>query len=628
MSVFSYRLFAVLLFSLNLNLFSQTELYLPKEIKSAYLKNTRSFDGKPGELYWQNHSAYKINASIDPVSKLLTGSESVIYTNNSPDTLKRLVFKLYQNLNKKGASRNVNLPEEAVTEGMNIISVKINNAEFKTDPSSKMINIQGTNLIINLAEALLPKEKVEVEIDWSFVIPVSATPRMGVTDSVTYFVAYWYPKIAVYDDINGWDMHSYNGEHEFYFEYSDFEVSLTMPYGFIIWSTGTPRNLNEILSDEILARYKKGLAADSVIKIITTPDLVKKNIFRKNEKKFTWKFYAENIPDFAFGTSTHYVWQMTSVKMNGRSILAHTAFNPDNETYNEVIHFARGAVEQFPQGLQGVPYPYHQITVFNGDSGMEFPMIVNDAAFPNRSTDVYVTIHEITHMFFPFFTAMSESRYGWFDEGMAYFLPQKIQMSFDPADHRVRAAKGYASYAGRETDLPLMTPSFLIREPDLSMLSYYKSAVAFDMLRDLLGDDLFRKCLEEFILRWNGKHPTPYDFFYTFNNISGKEINWFWQKWFFEKGFPDLAVKDVKASNGKVEVLIERVGNYPVPLQMILTAPDGRKEIFNETSGIWSGGNSEIWINAGVSFDPVLVEIGAPWIPDSNPLNNKWEQKP
>jgi aminopeptidase N len=290
---------------------------------------------------------------------------------------------------------------------------------------------------------------------------------------------------------------------------------------------------------------------------------------------------------------------MTTYKMSGRIVLIQTAFNPNAESYNEVIYFAKGALEQFPEGLQGIPYPYPQITIFNGDSGMEFPMIVNDAAFPNRSTDVYVTIHEITHMFFPFFTAMSETKYGWFDEGMAYFLPQKIQMSFDPSDHRVRAAKGYAAYAGRETDLPLMTPTFFVREPDLSMLNYYKSAVAFDMLRNVLGDEIFRKCLYEFINRWNGKHPTPYDFFYTLNNVSGQNLNWFWQKWFFEKGQPDNAIKEVRSGEGKIKVLVEQVGNYPIPFEFSVTAPDGRKEIFSETAAIWSDGKKEKMDRAG-----------------------------
>jgi len=420
-------------------------------------------------------------------------------------------------------------------------------------------------------------------------------------------------------------MYSYDGEHEFYFEYSDYDVSLTMPAGFIVWSTGYPSNLKEILSDEIMNKYTKGLAADTIIKVITTVDLNRKNIFRGKERSYSWRFSVQNVPDFAFGTSDHYVWQMTNVKMNGRRILVHTAFNPSAESYNEVIHFAKGAVEQYPKGFQGIPYPYNQITVFHGNSGMEFPMIVNDDAFPNRSTDVYVTTHEITHMFFPFFVAMSETRYGWFDEGMAYFLPQKIQLSFDPSDHRVRAAKGYSNYAGKETDMPLMTPSYLVREPDLSMLSYYKSAIAFDMLRNVLGDDLFTRCLTEFIIRWNGKHPTPYDFFFTFNDVSQRDLTWFWKDWFFGRGYPDLGIKEVKSGEGKIRVLVENKGNYPIPVEITVTAQDGSEEIIRETANVWSNGDKEKWIEADIKIAAISAEIGAPWIPDSNPGNNKWK---
>jgi hypothetical protein len=612
---------------LSLNTYAQTELYLPKQIKAAYQKNTRSFDGKPGTYYWQNLAAYNINASINPESKELTGSLKVTYQNNSPDTLKKIVFKLYQNMNRKGAARNVILPEDAVTDGMNITRLIINQNEYDLISPGNMITELGTNLSIVLNEPLLPQNSIDAEIDWNFIIPPSTTPRMGVTDSATFFIAYWYPKIAVYDDIDGWDMHSYNGEHEYYFGYSDFNVNITMPRGYIVWATGLPLNLEDILSPGIMDKYNKALGSDSIIKVISIPDLKGNKIFKGNNENYTWNYYAENVPDFAFGTSAHYVWQMTSVKMNGRKIIAQTAFNPSSESYNEIIKFARGALEQFPDGPQSYPYPYPQITIFNGDSGMEFPMIVNDAAFPNRATDVYVTIHEMTHMFFPFHTAMSETKYGWFDEGMAYFLPQKIQLSFDPSDHRVRAARGYANYAGRENDLPLMTPTFFLREPDLSMLNYYKSAVAFDMLQNLTGEEMFRKCMEEFITLWNGKHPTPYDFFYTFNRVTGENLNWFWQKWFFEKGFPDLAVKSVESGGGKIRILIERIGNYPIPVELSIESPDGRTEKLSYTSILWSDNSTEKWIEAEFTFDPVRVELGAKWIPDSNPSNNIWQQR-
>jgi hypothetical protein len=625
MYTFFIRTIAVC-FSLSLYVPAQSELYLPREIKNAYLKNTRSFDGKPGADYWQNFSSYDIKASIDPSAKILQGSLKVIYENNSPDTLKSLVFKLFQNMNKKGAARNVILPEEAVNEGMKITRLSLDNKSLSLDDDN--INKEGTNLVIKLFPPLVPGNKIEAEFDWNFVIPPgSSNPRMGVTDSTTFFIAYWYPKVAVYDDIHGWDMHSYNGLHEYYSDYSDFNVNITMPRGYIVWATGLPANLESLLSEDIMSKYRKALSADSIVNVITTEDIKQKKIFKGDESTYTWNYNARNIPDFAFGTSNHYVWQMTSVKEGSRRVIVQTAFNPLAETYNEVIHFARGAVEQFPRGPQNYPYPYPQITIFNGDSGMEFPMIVNDAAFPNRATDVYVTIHEVTHMFFPFHTAMSETRYAWFDEGMAYFLPQKIQLSFDPSDHRARAARGYANYAGRENDMPLMTPSFFLTEPDLGMLNYYKSAVAFDMLKNAVGEEQFRKCMHEFITRWNGKHPTPYDFFFTFNDVSGEDLNWFWQKWFFEKGYPDLGISEVKAGGGKVRILIRSIGSYPVPVELSLEAPDGRTEKISETVSIWKDGVKEKWIEADISFDPVLIRLGASWIPDSNPADNIWQQK-
>jgi hypothetical protein len=612
----SFLLIAII----SMSVAAQSGLYQPREIRAAYHKNTRSLSGQPGEKYWQNYAYYNIDVSIDPVTKILTGSESIIYENNSPDTLKRIVFKLYQNLNKTGAARNIELPENAVTNGMKVTRLMINNSEYPDE----MIRVNGTNMIVTLSEALQPGSKLETEIEWNFLIPPSSAPRMGVTDSVTYFLAYWYPRIAVYDDVQGWDIYSYDGEHEFYFDYSDYKVNITMPYGFIVWATGMPQNLEEILSDDILNKYKEASATDTVVKIVTTVDLKKGDMFRENNNNYTWRYSAENVPDFAFGTSAHYVWQMTNVKYENRVVLVQTAFNPSAETYNEVIHYAKGAVEQFKTGLPGIEYPYPQITVFNGDSGMEFPMIVNDAAFPNRATDVYVTTHEITHTFFPFYTAMSETRYNWFDEGMAYFLPQKIQLSFDPSDHRVRAARGYSNYAGKETDLPLMTPSFFIKEPDLSMISYYKSAIAFDMLRNLLGENIFKKCLHEFISRWNGRHPLPYDFFYTFNDVSGKNLDWFWQSWFFEKGYPDLGISGVEVQDNKINILIEKKGNYPVPVEITVNLQDGSKKIISLNIDIWSDEENTEMIEIALPVKALSVELGAPWIPDSDQSDNKW----
>jgi hypothetical protein len=616
----------IIIFSiiLNLNIYPQSGLYMPKEINSAYQNNTRSFTGKPGAKYWQNFARYDINASIEPETKELQGSLKLFYENNSPDTLRRIVFKLYQNMHKKGAARNITLSEAAITDGMEITKLLINKTEYSLNPSDKMTTIQGTNLIVNLKSPMPPKTVLESEVEWNFVIPPGENLRMGVIDSATFFVAYWYPRIAVYDDINGWDMHSYNGEHEYYFDYSDYNVNITMPYGYVVWGTGMPKNLNDILSSEIFNKYVKASAADSVINVITASDLKKKNIFKVKKDSYTWNYNVENIPDFAFGSSAHYVWQMTSVKMNGRKVIVQTAFNPAAESFKEIISFAKGAVEQFPQGPQSYPYPYPQLTIFHGESGMEFPMIVNQEAFPNRMLDVYVTIHEATHMFFPFHTAMSETRYAWFDEGMAYFLPQRIQLSFDPSDHRARAAKGYANYAGRETDLPLMTPSFFIREPDLSMLNYYKPAVAFDILMNMIGEELFRKCMHEFITLWNGKHPTPYDFFFTFNRITGIDLNWFWKKWFFEKGYPDIAIKDVITKDGKVRILIERLGNYPIPVELTFTNAEGKTGKISRTASIWKDQASEVWIDVDIPNVPVKVEAGADWIPDSNLKNNIW----
>jgi len=601
-----------------------SDLKIPKELKKAYTNQTRSSDGKPGINYWQNYSEYNIKAEIEPKSRLLTGSEKIVYYNNSPDTLKTIVLKLYQNMYKKGAARNTELNPETVTDGVKLSKLIVDGNLLSVNVDDKLISYQGTNLIIKLSSPLLPKTNTSIEINWSFTVPKGTDIRIGTYGESTFFVGYWYPKVAVYDDIRGWDMISYNAEHEFYFDYSDINVEIKVPKGFGVWATGMLQNSDEVLNDVFLKRYNESLTSDKLISIVAKEDSGKE-VYKHQNGFTTFNYSAKNISDFAFGVSDFYLWDGTSIGLeSGKRVVCFSAYNPASDFFTQAAAIAKRSIEFFSKETPGVIYPYPQITVFNGDGGMEFPMIVNDGQFSNTINDVYVTTHEIAHMYFPFYVGTNESRYAWMDEGMAYFLPWDLQIELSQFDHRTRAAVGFSKWAGNEMDIPMILPSILTRDPHLSMMSYYKPALAYEMLESALGDEFFAKCLKEFIARWNGKHPTPWDFFYTFEDVAKKDLGWLWKPWFFESHIPDLAIKDVKVENNKAKVLIENVGNLPVPVDLTLTFEDETQSKLVSSTAIWENGDKGVWLDTEVKLKIKSVELLNKNIPDADSNNNKF----
>ena len=231
---------------------------------------------------------------------------------------------------------------------------------------------------------------------------------------------------------------------------------------------------------------------------------------------------------------------------------------------------AKEALEYFSTDLPGVPYPYPSFTVFNGGGGMEYPMIINDESNTTEAGTVGLTSHEAAHTYFPFYMGINEKKYAWMDEGLAVMLPIKFQSQVEGNDPLGRNAGYYAVFAGKELEMPLMIPSILLRSPSYRVASYSKPGVAYHYLQDFLGRDTFRKALQEYIYRWNGKHPIPYDFFNSFDDYLGKDLSWYWKPWFFEFGVPDLAIKSYDKKNNLLEMEIEKVGNIPIPIKISL----------------------------------------------------------
>lgn len=613
-------------------LFSQQQSFLiPLNFKNAYKNETRSYDGLPGKNYWQNKSDYKIKATLDPKSRILSGSEEIVYFNNSPDTLKQIVLRLYQDFYLKGNERDFQISPDAVNDGTELKKIIVNGTELKLNGDKYSPRRQVTNLFIPLEKYLAPKEKINLGLEWSVVIPNKSQARMGAYDSTSFFVAYWYPQVAVYDDIDGWDMLNYTGQTEMYNDFNNYDVEISVPNGFLLWSTGVLQNPEEVFAKNILDKFNQANQSDSVVNIVEIKDYENGPVTSGNEI-LTYKIKADYVPDFAFATSDHYLWDASSLivdKSTGRRAFISAAYNKSTKDFSTVADVARKSIESFSTHLPGVPYPYPCMTVFNGEGGMEFPMMCNDSAVPELWGTVHLTSHEISHTYFPFYMGINERKYAWMDEGWATMLPFDFQTENTPGyDPRSRNAQSYSEFAGRDTDLPMMVPSHQLRGASYRTASYRRPGAAYEFLRQFLGDEKFKNALREFINRWNGKHPVPYDFFFTFNNVLGEDLSWYWKPWFFENKYPDLSIEDSKLESGMIKLKIKNIGGLPLPVILKAFYQDGTNEIvFNKNADVWKNSADVLNVNLTPSKKIIKVELGTTKIPDADNSGNILEIK-
>lgn len=617
---------ALFLFLLLLgNISSAQEELIPLNIKKAYEKGTRSLDGSPGPNYWQNSSDYNIYADFNPASRELNGKEKIVYHNNSPDTLDRIVIRLYQNLNKGSSTRSFNLDPDLITGGMILTKLKLDNTDRDLSDTKKYATM-GTLFIINIKDKpLLPNSDINIEIDWHFTLPSKENLRMGAYDSTSFLIGYWYPQVSVYDDIDGWDMIPYTGLQEFYNDFSSYNVEFTVPNNFAVWGTGVLQNPEEIFTNEYLKKYNSAFGSDSIIKIISKTD-AGKQIFNSKNPANTWKFKAENVTDVVYGTSDHYLWDATSLEVEpGRRVYISAVYKDKSEDFYGVAKIARMCISYFSDLMPGVPFPFPSFTVFNGSGGMEFPMLINDGSTEVYRSTVGLTSHESAHQYFPFYIGTNEQKYAWMDEGWAVFLPTDLEQTHLNDRRRIEAAViDFAASAGSETDIPLFVTSDNLTYKPYRLASYTRPGLSYFFLRDVLQDKKFKQALHLFIKEWHGKHPIPFDYFFTFNRAAGKNLSWFWKPWYFERDYPDLGIKNVVYSGQKLSVNIVKAGEVPVPVNLVILYSDGTKDSVYKSTSVWEKTDS-LTIDLNLAKTVTKVELGASYIPDSNISNNSYE---
>ena len=608
---------------------AQNDLYMPRDIKKAYDNETRSYDGKPGKNYWQNYSNYKITVKVTPSSRLVEGEETIIYHNNSPEDLDRIVFRLYQNRNKIGAQRSRPLSKKAITDGQTITKMIIDGNEIDLKNKKKVLD-RGTNLIVKLDSLIASKSSIEINVNWNFTIPNTSRGRMGTYDSTSFLIGYWYPQIAVFDDIDGWDVIPFTGTQEFYNDFSNFDVSVTVPNNFAVWATGILQNPSELFTEKFLSRYNDAHKSDDVVKIVNADDLKSGGIYNNESEFNTWHYKAENVPDFVFGMSDHYLWDavgLTVDKNSGRRIYIAAVYKKESKDFYDVADIAKQAINFFSTRMPAVPFPFPSLTVFNGRGGMEYPMLINDGSMSTWRRTVGVTSHEIAHQYMPFYMGTNEKKYAFMDEGWAQMLPIDFQTEVGKYNARIRNNRFYSFMAGNEMEMPLMIPSNLLNGISNSISAYARPGQAYDYLRNMLGDELFLKGLHAYMNNWNHKHPGPYDFFYSFNQATGKNLNWYWKPWFFERGFPDLGIKKVEKNDNNYKILVEKIGNIPVPIALtFINDKDSANTIITKTAAVWEN-NSEVLIEVKIKGNIKTIELGGDTISDVNSENDIYKFK-
>ena len=612
----------VLFFCIAFLFAQEIDLYQPVNIQKAYTNQTRSPDGQPGINYWQNGANYNINIEMNPISGLLTGDEDFVYFNNSPDTLHELYIHVFMNIYKKGNPREYVVEPTDENEGVAIKSFSVNGKEVTDDAMEYIHN----DFILHLDHPLLSGQKLSLSAEWHYSINKNSHFRTGRVDSTSWFVAYFFPRVAVYDDIDGWNNFKYSGSAEFYNDFGDFDVHVTVPKNFVVWATGVLQNPDEVLNKKYANRLSEALQSDKIVHIIDSTECTSGKVTKPNEKN-TWHFKADYVSDFAFGLSDHYLWDASGLvvdQSSKRRVLIDAAYDKHSRDFYSVAQIARDAIDYMSSKIPGVPYPYPNETVFNGLDEMEYPMMVNNISVKNDSVYlVKVTSHEIYHSYFPFYMGTNESKYAWMDEGFASFgdfLIVSELISPDSADYYY--LESYRKNAGHEVDVPIITDSKNLTRPMYHYNAYAKPAAFLYTLKDLLGTELFTRTLQEYMRRWNGKHPTPYDFFYTFNNASGQNLNWLFKPWFFEFGYVDLGIKDVVRNKSTYDVVIEKIGLYPAPVLLQIQYEDGSVLQFNEKASIWKDGKKLLQISVPGKKKIQKALLKSRLVPDADISNN------
>jgi len=635
----------------------------------------RTAGGSPGPKYWQQKVDYVIKATLDTVKHEISGTERVTYHNNSPGPLSYIWFMLDQNVEKQDSRAHISmrpLPkglanmsgqalrlldltgEEAQKLGMRVSRVRALDPRggFRDAP----FWVNGTAMRVELPAAVASGGTTQLELEWAYLVPEiglnnQRNARDHVKDGWEYEMAQWYPRAAVYDDVSGWTTDQFYSQGEFYQEFGDFDVTMTVPHDHIVRATGTLQNPTAVLTATQRARLQQAWNSDEPVFIVRPDEIAKPATRPAGNAPLTWHFTAQNVRDFAWASSKTFIWDAMGFRYqkNGRLIELHSVYPRDAMPLWD--QYSTKAIKQtmVTYGRMVIEYPYPQASNVHGSvGGMEYPMIAFCGARPRPDGTfdpslkwrlISVTIHEVGHNWFPMILATDERRWGWMDEGMNSFIQYYAEKKWDPnyPSNRGPAPK-IVEYFKDPAQVPMMTESDLVYA-NYSPQAYAKPAATLVMLREqVLEPAQFDRAMHEYAQKWVFKKPQPADFFRTVVNGAGEQLNWWWRGIFYTTHANDQAITKVESDNGADivgnssrgkyyhRITIEQKGGLVIPIQLGVTYDDGTSARIKLPADVWRF-NEKSFTYAYFSDKPLSQVVVDPneVFADINRENNTWK---
>lgn len=610
----------------------------PPGFQQAIAAGTRTTTGEPGPNYWQNDAAYRMTVRVDPEGPRLEGSVVIEYRNHSPHPLPGLVLDLAQNLHAPGGMR---LEPVEITGGVELERVAVAGtqvAEASVATGMAAYQVQGTKLLIRPQSPVPAGASVEIAIDWSLMVPEQgAGGRMGHSRGNVVHLAYFYPHMAVFDDVEGWHMDQFLGNAEFYHGFADYDVTIEAPAGWLVFGTGELVNRSEVLAPEVLARLEMAERSDSVIRVVDFSDAAQATRLSTGTQR--WSFRAERIRDVAFSLTRESAWDAARTPVGDRDgdgqvdhARVDAVYRTSAPLWSEVAAYSQHAI-RFLSEYTAIPYPWPHMTAVEGagiiGGGMEFPMITLMGDYNAAGADALynVTAHELAHMWVPMIVSTNERRFAWIDEGTTNFNENQARADLTPTatpELADRASYLNLARAGAEGEI-VRRSDYHYTQNAYVVATYFKPSVLLTTLRELLGAERFATAYHTFLQRWSYRHPYPWDLWNTFEDLTGEELGWFWRHWYHGTGVLDQAVESVTAREGGTEIVIRAIGEAPMPTRLSITLADGgtlQREIPVEE---WLDGARTRAIE--VTGEVVRVEIDPEnAFPDVDRTNNSWSR--
>jgi hypothetical protein len=588
-------------------------------IRRAFAAGTRDTTGRPGANYWQLQTDYTINVRVDPATQTLTGTETIVLVNNSPDALRQINLRLDHNIFRPRVPFAASWVPGEITDGMVITKLAVNGdaLDVSTIPSTGRAtggagkatasNLDRTLGVIMLPTPIAPKSKATLDIGWRVKLPAGPgsghrmVQRLG---DYLFQPTQWFPRVAKYDDLRGWDTNQYLGPSEFYNNFGRFDVSIDVPPGWLVSGTGVLQNPEQVYTPQARERLSRVLESDALVTIVGENEFGPGKA-TANGDRLVWRFVADQVNDFAFATSNRYVLEATRATIPGKGPIPIYIVRTVERAraYTNIGPVVRHALEFYSKLWS--PYPFPQFTVQDGPSdGMEYPMVINSS--------LGAADHEAGHQWWPMMVGNNETWYGWMDEGFNQYM--NILSEADAAKQVPNLngeGQSYGRQSGNESEPPMMWNANF-GGPSYGFTTYGKTPLMLSMLGGIVGDDAVQKAMSNYAKVWAFKHPSPWDYIFFMNAELKQDLNWFWYYWLWTTESVDGKIEDVTTAGTRTTVVVRQDGQMPSPVVLRVTLADQGSPIKPMANAKVDGNSAlvtfpvDVWFNGSRTYRAVL----------------------